>query len=183
MHPADQAKRHGRREIGGQQKRISHRQRPVAFVDLFAIPQRSKGELLPLLLGKELDKGHVAHLVQADQDPVIQNAVGQAAIHERAGTLDDVEIGQGIAVVGDEDSRAAPLAPGSEDGHHRGLHLLHHRDALLLLLENAVLGTNGQPDCQHKAAAEHDPGGAKSQGRHGFSFSAGFCTRHIFPIH
>ena len=47
----------------------------------------------PVLLRQQLDESDVAHLVEADQDAVVEDAVGQAALHDRTGAFDDVEVG------------------------------------------------------------------------------------------
>jgi hypothetical protein len=39
----------------------------------------------------QLDKCHVADLVQTDQDAVIENTFGQPALHHRAGPFGDVK--------------------------------------------------------------------------------------------
>ena len=73
MHAADQAERHGGREVGGQQERIAHRQRPIAGLHLVAVAQLGVGELVARLLGQQLDEGHVADLVEADQDGIVKH--------------------------------------------------------------------------------------------------------------
>ena len=90
---------HGRREVGGQQERIAQGQRPVAGSHRVAVAHFGEGELLAFLVGKQLDEGHVTDLVKSDQNGMIENAVGQAALHDRPGAADDVEVRQGVAVL------------------------------------------------------------------------------------
>ena len=120
---ADQAEGHGRREVGGQQERVAHRQRPVAGAGLVAVAERHERERRALLLGQQLDEGHVADLVQADEDGVVELAVGQAALHDRAGRGDDVEVGQGVALGVDEHAGAGPLAAVMQTATTAGLTL------------------------------------------------------------
>ncbi len=75
MDAADQAVSHRRREVGGQQERVAHRQRPVAGLDFVAVGQLDGAELVAWLLRQQLDQGHVADLVDADEHGVVQDAV------------------------------------------------------------------------------------------------------------
>ena len=68
--------------------------------------------------------------VPADEDAVIQDAVREAALHGGAGGLDDVEVGEREAVVGDEDAGPAPLPAAGEDGDDGRLHLRNDLDAV-----------------------------------------------------
>ena len=47
-------------------------------------PSLAKGNLSPGFLRQQLDQGDVADLVQADEDGVVEHAVGQAALHASA---------------------------------------------------------------------------------------------------
>src|SRR5262249_1448038 len=96
VHAADQAEGDRGCEVGGQQEGVAHGQGPVALAALVAVAQGGEGELLAVGLGQQLDQGDVADLVEPDQDRVVQDAVGQAALHAGAGPGDDVEVGQGV---------------------------------------------------------------------------------------
>ncbi len=150
MHSADQAEGHGRSEVGGQHERVAQGQRPVARLDLVAVSHPGVGELVARLLGQQLDQGHVADLVQPDQDGVIEHAIGQTALQQRrAGRVGDVEVGQGVTFLVDQDSRAA----AGDDGHHGRLDLLDHGDAFLLGLDHTLV----------QALAGHQCGGQCDQ--------------------
>src|SRR5262249_18332486 len=72
---ADDAEGDRRREVGGQEKRVPHRQRPIANAYLVAVAQDSKRKRLPLLLGQELDERDIADRVESDKHGVIKHAV------------------------------------------------------------------------------------------------------------
>ena len=88
MHAADEAVRHRWCEIRGQQEGIAHRQRPVASLDLVAIPQDGGGEIRPLFLRQQFEQGHIAHLIESHQHGIVENAVRQTALHEVLSYLD-----------------------------------------------------------------------------------------------
>ena len=100
VHAADQAEGTVGVKSVASRERVAHGERPVAGPHLVAVAHGGEGELFAFLLGQELDQRHVADLVDADQDGVVQHAVGEAALHERPGRLHDVEVGQGVAVLG-----------------------------------------------------------------------------------
>ena len=91
-----------------------------------------------IVAAQQLDQGHVAGRIEADDHGVVQLPVGHAALHVVAGRLGDVKIGQRVAVGRDDDARAAALAVVGKDGDGR-LHRLGHRgDPLLLGLQDRV---------------------------------------------
>ena len=106
MRRGDDAVGHGGLEVGGQQEGIAHGEDPIAGAELVAVAQFGVGEIVA---AEELDQGHVAGRIEADDHGVVDAAVGQAALHGVAAGLGDVEIGQGVAVGGDEHAGAAPL--------------------------------------------------------------------------
>ena len=143
---------HGRVEVGGQQQRIAESQRPVAGLEFVAVAKRGDGEFdLAVLLLNELDEGEVAGAVEADQYGVIHFAGAQSAMEVRADGGGDVEIGEGVAVVGDEDAGAAALTAGRQHRDDRLLDLLDEGDALGLgvlqaLVEVVALGRSQKSD-------------------------------------
>ena len=70
-----------------------------------------------------------------DKDGVVEDAVGQAGLHERAGGLDDVEIGQGITIGRNDDTRSDALPAVHADRDHRGMNLLDRGETLGLRIE------------------------------------------------
>ena len=75
MHAADEAERHGRREVGGEQERIVASDQSPAGAWLSR--RKTAWELVAFLLRQQLDERHVADLIEADQHRVIELAVGQ----------------------------------------------------------------------------------------------------------
>ena len=133
MHAGDDAVGDRGLQIGGQQERVAHGEDPIARADLVAVAQFGAGEIVA---AEELDQGHVAGRIDADQHGVVDAAVGHAALHRLAAGHDDVEIGQGVAVGRDDHARAAALSVGREDGQHAVLGLVHRGDALGLGVED-----------------------------------------------
>ncbi len=131
MHAGNQAEGDGGREVGREQERIAHGQRPVALLDLVAVAQRGEGKLLALRFGEQFDQRHVADLVDADDNRVVEHAVGKTALHDRSGALHDVEIGQRVPVGVDQDAGAAALPAAGIDGDDRRPHLVNDLDPLL----------------------------------------------------
>ena len=76
-------------------------------------------------------------------------------------SADDVEVGQGVAVLGDEDAGAAALAARREDGDDRRLDLLDDGDALLLRFQHALVHVVGAEDGRQTGAAETQGAGAE----------------------
>jgi hypothetical protein len=111
----------------------------------------AKGNFCPSFFASSFDERDVTDLVEPDEDAVVEDAVGQAALHDRPGALDDVEVRQGVAVVADQDAGAAALAAGREDGHDRRLGLLDRGDALALRLPHAGVEVGGPGrDARHE---------------------------------
>ena len=168
---ADQAERHGRREVGREQERVAHRQRPVAGLDLVAVAHLGEGELLARLLGEQLDEGHVADAVEADEDGVVEDAVGQAALHHgAAGPGGDVPVRQGVALLVDQHAGAAVAAALQDDRDDGRPDLVDDLDALLLGqrdLGAERLRRGGRRRERGPPAAAPGPGSA----RHGYSVS------------
>ena len=141
MHAGNDAVGDGGLQVGGQQERIAHGEDPVAGADLVAVAHFGAGEIVA---AEELDQGHVAGGIEPDQHGVVDLAVGHAALHGRAAGLDDVEIGQGVAVGRDDHARAAALAVRLENRQHRRLGLLDHRDPLGLGIEHGLIRFGSQ---------------------------------------
>ena len=107
---------------------IASDQSPALTSSLSA--QLGEGERFALFLGNQLDQGDVADFVEADEHGVVEHAVGQAANHGRPGRLHDVEIGQGIAFLIDDDAGTAAAAAAGIDGDDRRLDLVDDLDAV-----------------------------------------------------
>ncbi|GIW80367.1 MAG: hypothetical protein KatS3mg105_2174 [Gemmatales bacterium] len=105
-------------EIGGEQKRVAHGQRPVSGFALIAIAHGRKRKGLAFFLGQQLDQGHIPDTVEADEHGIIKHAVCQTTLHDRSRGINDVKVGEGIAFFVDDDSGTAPLAAASKDRHH-----------------------------------------------------------------
>ena len=127
-----------------------------------AVGQFGGGEIVAAV---ELDEGDVAHWIETDDDCVVQLAIGHAALHERAGGLGDVKIGERVTIGRNDHARAAPLPSRRKNAQHGGNGLGGGGDARLLGLQNGridferrrwrFVGTCGQ------RATEHDRGGQK----------------------
>ena len=111
MHAGDDPVGDGGLEVGGQQEGVAHGEDPIAHAEPVAVAQLGGGEIVA---AEELDQGHVAGGIEADQHGVVDLAVGHAALHRLAAGQSDVEIGQGVAVGRDDHARAAPLPAGHE---------------------------------------------------------------------
>jgi hypothetical protein len=85
-----------------------------------------------VVAAEEPDEGEIASGVDADADGVVNAAIIEAAFHEGAETLDDVEVRHDVAVGRHEDARTAPLRIIGEDGHDARRDALDEVDALLL---------------------------------------------------
>ena len=133
VHAGDDPVGDGGLEVGGQQEGVAHGEDPVAHAEPVAVGQLGGGEIVA---AEEFDQGHVAGGVQSDQHGVVDLAVGHAALHVVAAGERDVEVGQGIAVGGDDHAGAAPLAAGHKDGQHAVLGLPHGGDPLGLGLQD-----------------------------------------------
>ena len=120
-------------KVDGQEEGIAHGEDPIAGAEQVAVAQFDVGEIVA---AEELDQGHVAGRIEAHEDGVVDAAVGQAALHRVAAGLGDVEIGQGIAVGGDQRAGAAPLPSAGEDRRDRRLHAGDHGDPPRLGLEH-----------------------------------------------
>ena len=140
---ADQAVGHGGREVGRQEKRVTHGERPVAGFHLVAVAHWREREFLVWLLWQQLDEGHVADLVQADEHGIVEHAIGQAALHDRAGALHHVEVGDGEAVLADQHAGTAALAARREDGDDRRLDLFNDGDPFRLGVEDGLVHALG----------------------------------------
>ncbi len=73
---------------------------------------------MTFFLRQELDESHVADLVEAHQGGIVEHAVGQAALHYRPRAFDYVKVRQGVTILVDQHSRAAPLPSRPENRHH-----------------------------------------------------------------
>ena len=131
----DDAVGHGRLKIGGQQERIADGEAPVADLHLVAVGHLGGGKVVA---AQQLDQGHVAGRIDADDHRVVQPAVGHAALHVAAGGLDDVEVRQRVAVGRDHHARAAAVAFVGEDGDRGFGGLLNRGDAGLLGVEHGL---------------------------------------------
>ena len=92
---------------------IAHGERPVADLQGVAVAQPGDRKIFA---SEELDEGHVAGGVDADDHRVVEHAVRQAALHEIAGAAGHVKVGERVAVGRNEHARAAPLPARREDG-------------------------------------------------------------------
>lgn len=143
-------------------------QSPV--MHLVAVAQFGEGELVSLFLGQQANQGHVADLVEADEDGVVEDAVGQAALHVgsaagRAGTSHHMEVGQSIAIFTNEHARTASVPSRGENGNDRGADLRDGGDPFGLGLENQRRNLGDRPGAsqrqrrrqgsQNKSAAVH----------------------------
>ena len=157
VHTGDDALAHGKRQLA---EGIADGGYRFADVQLGRVAQRHRGELFCV----DLDHGDVVILVAADD-----LAVQHVAVVERdldvAGVLDDVVVGEDIAVVGDDEAAASRRVlhgltvdvggvDGGVDGDHAvdrgGVDLRHGQLALAVHLHGH--------DLRHLAGADLDVG-------------------------
>src|SRR5665213_2258773 len=166
---------HGRVKVSRQQQRIAEGQRPVAGLKFVAVAERGDGEFdFTIFLLNELDERKVASAVEADQHGVIHFAGGKPAMKVRTDGGGYVEIGEGIAIVGDEDAGAAALTAGCEYGDDRLLDLLNESDALGLGVLQTLVEVVALRRCQ-----ESDKTGAEKDGR---EIMAAITDAHSRPL-
>ena len=158
VHAGDDAVGHGRLEVGRQQERVADGEAPVADLHLVAVGQRRGGKVVA---PQQLDQGHVADRVDADDHRLVQVAVGHAAFHVVAGRLHDVEVGQGVAIGRDDHARAAAVAAVGKHGDGRPGRLGDGRDPLLLGVEHKLRHV-GRPNERAYARARPPPPGRAS---------------------
>ena len=113
--PGDDPGADRRAEVGGEEEGIARREAEVSHLDQIAVGELGKGEIVAT---DELDQGHVAGRIEADEDGVVELSIREAALHRHAGGLDDVEVRERVAIRADEDPRAPPRLTG-EDRHRR----------------------------------------------------------------
>src|SRR5262249_20329604 len=89
---------------------------------------------------------------------------------------DDVEVGQAVAVLVDEDAGAAAGHVGGEDGDHRRPHLLDHRHPLRLGGLHRRVGLLGQHDRRQRRRGQSENGRRQPGGS---GLSHGWVSRHL----
>ena len=115
-------------EVGRQQERVAGGEAEVAHLDVVAVGQFGRGKVVA---SEELDQRDVPCRVEAHEHGVVEPTVGEPALHRDARRLDDVKIGEGVAVGTDEHTRTAP-GLSREDRHRRSRRPPHDVDPLLL---------------------------------------------------
>ena len=142
MNAADDSKRDGRMKIGRQQKGVAHRERPVAHLQRLTVAQLDERKIVA---AEKFDHRHVPRWVDADDHRVVQDTVGQTALHEIAGAVRDVKVREGVAVAGNQNTRAASLPARRKNRHDRRRDLRNDRHPLLFRLGDRRVDRQGRP--------------------------------------
>ena len=88
-------------KVGGQQKRIAHREGPVADLELVAV---TKLGMRKIVTAQEFHQRDISSRIDADDHGVVELTVIEPTLHERAGPPGDVKIGQGVTIRSDQHS-------------------------------------------------------------------------------
>ena len=156
-----------RLEVGGQQERVAGGEAEVAHFDVIAVGQFGAGKVVA---SQELDERDVPCRIKAHEHRVVELPVGKPTLHRDARRLDDMKIGERVAVGTDEHARTAP-GLSREDRHRGSRRPPHDIDPLLLRVEHGRRHVaaasrqrgDGRPDdheshesCENLASREHE---------------------------
>src|SRR5690606_33336188 len=114
MHAAHNPVRHCGGEVGRQKKRVPNHINPVPHADVIAVANLCDRKIIP---AEQLNQGHVTGRIETDEHTVIELAVVQTALHERAKVADDVKVGDSQTVLTDQHAGSAAGTIRVENGH------------------------------------------------------------------
>ena len=166
-----------RLEVGGQQERVACGEAEVADFDVIAVGQFGVGKVVA---AQELDERDVPCRIEAHEHRVVEPPVGKPALHRDARWLDDMKIGERVAVGTDEHARTAP-GLSRKDRHRSSRRPPHDIDPLLLRVEH---GRRHVP-CASRQHGDGRPDDHENHERHEhFATRAHLATReHEADLH
>ena len=123
------APRDGRLEVGRQQERVAHGKAVFTLLDGIAIRHRCEREIVST---KKFDQRNVAGRIDSDNHGVVQVAIVHATFHKRVAGLNDMKVGQRVAIGRDDDTASSAVASGAKHTNGGSTGFCDRSDSLLL---------------------------------------------------